>query len=57
MRSKFFPNYFPESYSQKKGDRSRPWYTPGNKREKPVGHVTQCRIGSTHYDVIHIITS
>ena len=37
---------FKKSYSQKKGDRSRPWYTPGNKREKPVGHVTQCRPGS-----------
>jgi hypothetical protein len=32
---------FKKSYSQKKGDRSRPWYTPGNKREKPVGHDTQ----------------
>jgi hypothetical protein len=32
---------------KKKGDRSRPWYTPGNKREKPVGHVTQCGTGSS----------
>ena len=47
MRSKsFLQKCLKKVIHKKKGDRSRPWYTPGNKREKPVGRVTQYGTGS-----------
>jgi hypothetical protein len=48
MRSNLFSKKVSKKlFTKKKGDRSRPWYTPGNKREKPAGRVAQCVVGSS----------